>query len=113
MTFFESIGVPEQGKAGIFCCVIDLDFQLIKSWAPPCTFGSCLKKKNMLYMLGYQCCFAEVVKIVCNATLKTPDNILCHMDFSRLIFLFTFSSVSSSFVSSLEFLSESTLVKKF
>ena len=45
MTFFESIGVPEQGKAGIFCCVIDLDFQLIKSWAPPCTFGSCLKKK--------------------------------------------------------------------
>ena len=75
MTFFESIGVPEQGKGGVFCYVIDLDFQLVKSFrAPPCTFGSCFKKKNMLCMLGYKCCFAEVVKLLCYAALKTLDN---------------------------------------
>ena len=32
------------------------------------------KKKNMLCMLGYKCCFAEVVKLVCDAALKTLDN---------------------------------------
>ena len=25
-------------------------------------------------MLGYKCCFAEVVKLVCDAALKTLDN---------------------------------------
>lgn len=33
-----------------------------------------LQKKNMLCMLGYKCCFAEVVKLLCYAALKTLDN---------------------------------------
>ena len=28
----------------------------------------------MLCMVGYKCCFAEVVKLVCDAALKTLDN---------------------------------------
>ena len=54
--------------------MIDLHFQLIESWAPRCTFGSCLKQKHMLCMLGYQDRFVEVVKLVCDAALKTLDN---------------------------------------